>query len=102
MLNLKKGKIKSMFDILQLIGGIILSFGYIPQIIQMVKTKSVDDLNLKTFLSVFIGILFMEIYAINLVVNNVGHMFLVTNTMALVLSGIVCVLIYKYKTKEEK
>lgn len=86
-----------MFDILQLIGGIILSFGYIPQIIQMIKTKSVDDLNFKTFLSVFIGILFMEVYAVNLVINKVGHMFLITNTMALVLSGIVCILIYKYK-----
>lgn len=86
-----------MFDILQLIGGIILSFGYIPQIIQMVKTKSVDDLNLKTFLSIFIGISFMEIYAINLVINKVGHMFLVTNTMALILSGTVCILIFKYR-----
>ena len=86
-----------MFDILQLIGGIILSFGYIPQIIQMVKTKSVDNLNLKTFLSIFIGISFMEIYAINLVINKVGHMFLVTNTMALILSGTVCILIFKYR-----
>lgn len=89
-----------MFDILQLIGGIILSFGYIPQIIQMVKTKSVEDLNSKTFLSVFIGTLFMEIYAVNLVINKVGHMFLVTNTMALILSGIVCILIFKYKDKK--
>jgi len=89
-----------LFDILQLIGGIILSFGYIPQIIQMVKTKSVEDLNSKTFLSVFIGTLFMEIYAVNLVINKVGHMFLVTNTMALILSGIVCILIFKYKDKK--
>jgi MtN3 and saliva related transmembrane protein len=89
-----------LFDILQLIGGIILSFGYIPQIIQMVKTKSVEDLNSKTFVSVFIGTLFMEIYAVNLVINKVGHMFLVTNTMALILSGIVCILIFKYKDKK--
>lgn len=91
-----------MFDILQLIGGIILSFGYIPQIAQMIKTKSVDDLNLKTFLSVFIGIMFMEIYAVNLVIHKVGHMFLVTNSMALILSGVVCILIYKYRSNRNK
>ena len=86
-----------IFDLLQLIGGIILSFGYIPQIVQIIKTKSVNDLNLKTFLSVFIGILFMEVYAINLAVNKTGYMFLVTNSMALILSGIMCILILKFK-----
>jgi len=88
-----------IFNILQLIGGLILSFGYIPQIIQIIKTKSVNDLNLKTFLSVFIGILFMEIYAINLVINKVGYMFLVTNSMALILTGIMCILIIKFRNK---
>ena len=88
-----------IFNILQLIGGLILSFGYIPQIIQIIKTKSVNDLNLKTFLSVFIGILFMEIYAINLVINKVGYMFLVTNSMSLFLSGLACILIIKFRNK---
>ena len=88
-----------IFDILQLIGGLILSFGYMPQIIQIFKTKSVNDLNLKTFLFVFIGILFMEIYAINLVINKVGYMFLVTNSMALILTGLMCILIMKFRNK---
>jgi len=90
-----------IFDLLQLIGGIILSFGYIPQILQIIKTKSVNDLNLKTFLSVFIGILFMEVYAINLAINKTGYMFLVTNSMTLILSGIMCILILKFKNKSE-
>ena len=88
-----------IFDVLQFIGGLILSFGYIPQIVQIIKTKSVNDLNLKTFISIFIGILFMEIYAINLVITGAGHMFLVTNSMALVLAGIMCVLILMFKKK---
>ncbi len=86
-----------IFDIIQLIGGVILTIGYIPQIKQILKTKSVTDLNFQTFLLIFLGILCMEIYAINLVVNNSGHMFLVTNTMALILSGFVCFLILKYR-----
>ena len=88
-----------IFDILQLIGGLILSFGYIPQIIQIFKTKSVNDLNLKSFLFIFIGILFMEIYAVNLIINKVGYMFLVTNSMALILTGIMCILIIKFRNK---
>jgi MtN3 and saliva related transmembrane protein len=82
---------------LQFIGGFILSFGYIFQVVQIIKTKSVNDLNLKTFISIFIGILFMEIYAVNLVVTGVGHMFLITNSMALILAGIMCVLILMFR-----
>jgi len=91
-----------IFDTLQFVGGLILSFGYIPQIVQIIKTKSVNDLNLKTFMSIFIGVFFMEIYAINLVVTGAGHMFLVTNSMALVLSGIMCILILMFRKKNNK
>ena len=41
----------------------------------------------------------MEIYAINLVITGAGHMFLVTNSMALVLSGIMCILILMFRKK---
>jgi hypothetical protein len=39
----------------------------------------------------------MEIYAINLYANGSGFMFLVTNTMSLILSGMMAGLIFKYK-----
>lgn len=88
------------YNLLQLIGGIILSVGYVFQVKQTWSTKSVEDLNFTTYLSVFIGILFMEIYAINLViVNNAGLMFLITNSMSLTLSGIMVVLILLFKNK---
>ena len=86
-----------IYNLLQFVGGLILCLGYIPQIAQIIKTHSVQDLNLKTFSMIFLGILFMEIYAINLVINNVGHMFLITNSMALILAGIMCFLIIKFK-----
>lgn len=85
------------FNILQLIGGIILSIGYCPQIAQIIRTKSVKDLNFKTFMSVFIGVLLMEIYAINLVCQGSGLMFLITNSMSLSLAGIMVILISIYK-----
>lgn len=86
-----------MFDALQLAGGIILSVGYIPQIIKLIKTKSSRDFNLKTFLMVLLGITFMEVYAVNLTMNGSGVMFLVTNTMSLIIQIVLVTLIYKYR-----
>jgi len=88
-----------IFDIMQLCGGIILAGGWIPQVIQIIKTKSVRDLNLKTFVFAFVGIFLMELYAINLMFNGSGHMFLITNTIALSMQGLMCGLIILYKQK---
>jgi MtN3 and saliva related transmembrane protein len=90
-----------IFDILQFCGGIIISLGNIFQVIQVIKTKSVRDLNFKTFLSIFAGISLMEAYAINLVVNGSGYMFLVTNTMSLAIIGVLCVLIFIYRERKK-
>lgn len=87
-----------IFDFLQLCGGLILAFGYIPQIMQITKTKSVNDLNLKTFGLISIGVALMEIYAINLVITaKVGQMYLITNSLALAISFIICILIIKFR-----
>ena len=90
-----------IFNLLQLIGGIILSVGYIFQVKQTIKSKSVEDLNFTSYLSVFIGVLFMEIYACNLVISGSGLMFLITNSMSLTLAGIMVFLILKYKNNKE-
>ena len=103
MANMTKQRRKIMiFDFLQLVGGVILSVGYIPQIIKLVKTKSAEDFNVKTFVMVWTGVFLMEVYAVNLVVTGSGLMYLVTNTMALVIQGIFVALIFKYKTKKEE
>lgn len=86
-----------MFDFLQLLGGIILSVGYIPQIVKLIKTKSAADFNIKTFVMVWIGIFFMEIYAVDLALGGNGLMYLVTNTMSLLVQSILVVLILKYR-----
>ena len=59
-----------MYDILQLTGGLILGLGYIPQIMQLLCTKSTADLNLKTYLSLLIGISLMEAYAVHLALRK--------------------------------
>lgn len=84
----------------QLIGGIIMSVGYIPQIAQILRTKSSDGLNLKSFGMIFAGILLYEIYAIALVVlESSGHMYLITNSVSTLLSGLMCLLIIFFRKK---
>lgn len=82
-----------MFDLLQLAGGLILAIGYIPQITQLIRTKSSVDLNLKSYALVCVGIAFIEVYAADLALNGTGLMFLITNTMSLALMICICVLI---------
>lgn len=87
-----------LFSVMQLIGGIILSVGWIPQIIQILKTKSVADLNIKSYLLMLLGISLMEAYAINLAGRGVGVAFLITNTMSLCVVLLVIILIIRYRT----
>lgn len=91
-----------MFDFLQLAGGLILAIGYIPQIIQLIKTRSSRDLNAKTYLSLTVGILLMEVYAVDLAVQGSGVMFLVTNSISLFLTGSITALIFILRRQQTK
>ena len=86
-----------MINALQLIGGIILAVGYIPQIKQIIRTKSCKDLNAKSYLLIFLGVALMEVYAVDLVIKGSGLMFLITNSAALAINGILCGLILYYR-----
>lgn len=99
--NKQRRDFLNFFDVLQLIGGIILAIGYIPQIKQIIKTKSVQDINLKMFTMMFTGVGLMEIYAINLVVNGSGFAFLITNTIALLLALTIIILVMRYQPSKE-
>lgn len=95
----------TFFDYLQLLGGFVLALGYIPQIIQIITTHSCRDLNLRTYLAMVLGIGLMEVYAINLVLNESGLMFLITNSVSLLLVIFICLLIIamrKVKTGAKK
>ena len=83
----------TFFDFLQLLGGVILALGYIPQIIQIIDTRSCKDLNLRTYLAMALGIGLMEVYAVNLVRKDSGLMFLITNSISLLLVIFICLLI---------
>lgn len=64
-----------LFTAMQLVGGLILSVGWIPQIVQIIRTRSVADLSLKAYLLMLLGILLMEAYAVNLAAQGSDLLF---------------------------
>ncbi|MEK3785163.1 PQ-loop domain-containing transporter [Paenibacillus sp. FSL K6-1230] len=88
-----------LFAILQLIGGVILSVGWVPQIVLMCRERSAKGLHLNTVISMFTGVLLMEIYALDLITSGTGYAFLITNTMSLLLLSIVLFLALWYRRK---
>ncbi len=84
------------FNALQFIGGIILSFGYIPQIIKTFKTKKVEDLSLVYYFNIFIGVGLMEAYSIYNLIHGIAVMFFITNTIALACCTSMLVLTFIY------
>jgi MtN3 and saliva related transmembrane protein len=92
----------TFMNLLQMIGGIILSVGYIPQITKILKTKSVRDFSRIYLGGIFTGIIFMEIYAVYMffIVGTAGAFF-ITNTVALALSGFEFFLVMYYYNKQK-
>jgi MtN3 and saliva related transmembrane protein len=79
---------------LQIVGGAIMVAGYFPQIRQIVVTRSVRDLNIRTFMFLCLGLMMMEAYALGLVLHDhTGGAFLITNTLALAVNLAVVALI---------
>jgi uncharacterized protein with PQ loop repeat len=88
----------NIYDILQLAGGLILSVGSIPQIEQIIRTKSVNDINLTSIITLIIGMVLMQIYA----VHSGLTMFIITNTISLLLAIVKLGLKIHYTKKDEK
>lgn len=91
----------TVYDWFQLIGGVILALGYLPQIRQLLTTRSCKDLNIKTYVSLAVGIGLMEIYAYNLWVNHFAAMFFATNTISLAMVLYIILLILSVRRESE-
>jgi len=75
-------------NVAQLIGGILIAIAYLPQLRQIIRTKSVKDINFSYVLMVFIAICLFEFYAIvTYATHGVAGMFLITNTISVCMSG---------------
>lgn len=93
----------AIFNMIQFIGGIILSIGYIPQISKIVKTKSVKDFSVMYLLMLTTGIACMEAYAMYMWFGlHTAGAFMITNTIALMLAGTETSLVLYFRKKGGK
>ncbi|GCD11726.1 SemiSWEET family sugar transporter [Clostridium tagluense] len=95
-------KLEILMNVLQLIGGIVLSIGYYPQIKRTLKTKSVGDISLAYYVNIFIGVFLMECYAFYNFITGKTAMFFVTNSIALACCTTMMILVAKYRDKNNK
>jgi MtN3 and saliva related transmembrane protein len=88
-----------IFDMIQLIAGLIFCYSYIPQIMEIYKNKSAKDVSLTMYVLCIIGSILSEVYIFYLMVSfaGAGWMMLITNTIGLILSSITVYLIKKYR-----
>jgi len=87
-----------IFDLIQLISGLIICYSYIPQILKIHRTKSVGDVSIAMYILYTVGCLLFQIYVIHLIiVFGTGFTILFTNSLSLLLSIIMVYLIKKYK-----
>jgi len=82
---------------IQLLGGLILSFGGIFQIVKLVKVKESKEFSLIWIWLAFFGILLMEIYAIGIFINLDTWGFLASNSLALLLQLTLLCLVMRYR-----
>lgn len=86
-----------LFNVLQLLGGLIVSLSYLPQMRQILRTKSVKDFNLNSFIFLTIGLMCMETYGIYLLLTKSIIMFLLTNSLGLIVTIGMIMLILWYR-----
>ncbi len=82
---------EKLLNVIQIASGVLLTIGYIPQILTIRRTKFSKNINIETYLMVLGGVVLGEIYAINLVVNGSGVAYLCTNTCSII---VLCCLVY--------
>ena len=86
----------------QALGGAIAAFAYVPQLRQLLRTRSAGGLSLGSLRSLCLAIALMEIYAVTLVATEgTGVTFLATNTLSLVLVAGVTATAARYQRIEQ-
>jgi len=94
MSNPKKNSFKNtLFNVLQYISGIIFIAAYIPQIRLILVTQSSAGASLGTFLSICVGAIILELYAI----HKKAWALVVTNGAATLAAGLTGLLIIIYR-----
>lgn len=87
-----------MINALWLLGYLLIVLCYIPQISQMVRTKSVMDINLHFLWFLWMGVVLVELYALS--VGDVGY--ILGHSATLVGISTMLALYYRYRKRPPK
>jgi MtN3 and saliva related transmembrane protein len=90
----------TIFDIIQIISGILAISAFIPQIVKTIKTKSVGDMSLPMFITNFTAACLAEIYGFHLWKEQDEPAFLITNSMVMLGAGTILFLLLRYRKRD--
>ena len=76
------------------IAGIVMSIGYLPQAIKIIKRKSAGDLSLTSLITLIVGLTIWLAYGI--AINDFP--LIITNIVGVATTGVVILLYFKYKS----
>lgn len=88
-------------EISQLLGGFILGFASLPQIIRLLITKNSEGISVLTYLMIVIGNICMLVYALELYNNGIGKVLLITTIIGLTMVTTTLGLILYYKRRRD-
>ena len=85
---------ESILALLATIAGVAMSFSYFFQFLKIMKTKSVKDISLTTFLILFVGIIIWFIYGLSMM----SYPLIFAYGTGLIGSALVLVAYFMYRT----
>ena len=85
---------QTLGNILQIVASFLLLVSYLPQIVQLIKTKRSEDISVKFWVILTLGLCGISI---NMAISGVGVLILSTQVLNTILSGITLLLVVRYK-----
>ncbi|MDD4907902.1 MAG: SemiSWEET transporter [Candidatus Omnitrophica bacterium] len=87
-----------LWEIIGFSAAFLTMFGFLPQVIKIYRTKSVNDLSLLAIIQFLLGILLWLVYGIHLK----NPVIILANSVTLVILIAALVLFFKYSSKTAK
>ncbi len=86
-----------LWDIIGLSAAFLTMFGFLPQVIKIYRTKSVNDISIVTIVQFMFGIFLWLVYGIHL--SNLALILANSVTLLILVAGLVLFIKYKFQKK---
>lgn len=87
-----------LWEIVGLLAAFLTMFGFLPQVIKIYRTKSVNDISLLTIIQFMVGIILWVVYGIHLK----NFVIILANSVTFLILVAALVLFLKYKSTTKK